>query len=162
MGEVRRTTTTKTKTTTAEKFLRNGVHHANGIEWGLVRMRTRLNACWNVSVFVTTVMERPQNAHAPTGKGVSTSPVIVLRNIASSVHASGTTAAGHGTRNFTTTPTATEIIAGPSFAPVHLNGSDAAASPAAATTGEEEEDADARVVVVVVVVRARRSDADAV
>jgi hypothetical protein len=125
-------------------------------------MRTRLNACWNVSVFVTTVMERPQNAHAPTGKGVSTSPVIVLRNIASSVHASGTTAAGHGTRNFTTTPTATDIIAGPSFAPVHLNGSDAAASPAAATTGEEEEDADARVVVVVVVVRARRSDADAV
>jgi hypothetical protein len=103
-------------------------------------MRTRLNACWNVSVFVTTVMERPQNAHAPTGKGVSTSPVIVL----------------------TTTPTATEIIAGPSFAPVHLNGSDAAASPAAATTGEEDADADARVVVVVVVVRARRSDAEAV
>ena len=80
-----------------------------------------LNACWNVSVLVTTVMERPQNAQAPTGSGVSTRPVMVERKMARRVHAWGTTWAGHGTTNFTTSPTAMEISMGVIFAPFHTN-----------------------------------------
>ena len=80
-----------------------------------------LNACWKVSVFVTTVVERPKNAHAPTGSGVKTSPVIVDRKIASNVHACGFTPPGQGIKKFTTTPTAIEIAVAPSFAPFHTN-----------------------------------------
>jgi hypothetical protein len=99
-----------------------------------------LNACWNVSVFVTTVMDKPQNAHAPTGRGVRTRPVIVLRKMASNVHARGSTAAGQGTRNLITNPTATDAHAAPIFAPFHTNpgaaggGAEASAAAAATTT----------------------------
>ena len=78
-------------------------------------------ACWNVSVFVTTVVLSPRNAHAPTGRGVKTKPVMVLRKMASSVHACGATAAGHGMRNCTARPTPTESAAACSLAPFHTN-----------------------------------------
>ena len=78
-------------------------------------------ACWNVSVFVTTVVLSPMNAHAPTGSGVKTKPVMVLRKMARSVHACGATAVGHGSRNCTARPTPTESAAACSLAPFHSN-----------------------------------------
>mmetsp|Transcript_66 Transcript_66/g.343 ORF Transcript_66/g.343 Transcript_66/m.343 type:complete len:218 (-) Transcript_66:29-682(-) len=108
------------------------------------------NACWKVRVLVTTHMERPQKAHAPTGRGVSTSPAMVERKMARSVHAWGRTPAGQGMTNFTTNPTATERSAGTIFAPFHTNPGDVAASDDAAatspakTTGAGAEDARTR------------------
>jgi len=96
-----------------------------------------LNACWNVSVFVTTVMDKPQNAHAPTGRGVRTRPVIVLRKMASNVHARGSTAAGQGTRNLITNPTATDAHAAPIFAPFHTNPGAAGEARARVPEGRE-------------------------
>lgn len=92
-------------------------------------------------VFVTTHVERPQKAHAPTGKGVRTRPAMVERKMARRVHASGTTPAGQGMTNLTTRPRAMDRTAGVILAPFHTKpppplagGSEAAASPAAATT----------------------------
>jgi hypothetical protein len=83
-------------------------------------------------------MDKPQKAQAPTGSGVSTKPVMVDRKMASKVHAWGSTAAGHGTRNFMARPTATEMIAGTIFAPFQTKpppvGGAAAVSADAATT----------------------------
>ena len=80
-----------------------------------------LKACWKVRVFVTTVVDNPRTAQAPTGSGVNTNPVIVDKKIARSVQACGFTAAGHGIKKCTTKPTATEIAAAPSLAPFHVN-----------------------------------------
>ena len=93
------------------------------------------NACWKVSVLVTTVMERPQKAQAPTGRGVRTRPVMVERKMARRVHARGSTAAGHGTTNWITRPTATEMSAGTILAPFHVNPEGAASAAATAAGG---------------------------
>ena len=62
---------------------------------------------------------RPKKAQAPTGRGLSTRPVIVDRKIASNCHAWVDTATGLGTKYLTRSPTATDIAKGNGFAPFH-------------------------------------------
>jgi hypothetical protein len=90
------------------------------------------NAAWKLSVLVTTAVVSPQNAHAPTGSGPSTKPVIVDRKMLNNAHACGTTASGRGTTKFTIIPTAMDIANGLSDAPFHTNPSDGALEAPAA------------------------------
>lgn len=71
----------------------------------------------NESVRVTTEKVRATKAQAPTGRGATTSPVMVERKIARSCHACRETWTGLGTQNRKRRPTATEIARGRSFAP---------------------------------------------
>ena len=79
------------------------------------------NAAWKLRVSVTTAVVRPMKAHAPTGNGESTSPLIVDKKMLNNAHACGTTASGRGTRKFNTNPTPTETANGTNAAPFHTN-----------------------------------------
>jgi hypothetical protein len=70
------------------------------------------------SVRVATAAVSPRKAHAPTGRGPSTSPAIVERKMERSCHACGLTSTGRGARNRTARPMAMEMTSGSSFAPV--------------------------------------------
>ena len=81
-----------------------------------------LKACWKVRVFVTTVVDNPRNAQAPTGSGVNTNPVIVDKKIDRVRQLELSESYGaEGIKKCTTKPTATEIAAAPSLAPFHVN-----------------------------------------
>lgn len=71
----------------------------------------------NESVRVTTETVRARKAQAPTGRGATTSPVMVERKMARSCHACRETWTGLGMQNRKRTPMATEIARGRSFAP---------------------------------------------
>lgn len=97
-----------------------------------------LKAAANGKVPETMEVVRPRNAHAPTGKGLKTKPVMVERKMASSCHACMDTAAGFGTENLTRMPTATDRAKNRGFAPCHgflgvgaVGDVSAAAAPAA-------------------------------
>ncbi len=77
------------------------------------------NAAPNVRVLVTTAIVNPRKAHAPTGRGDSTSPVMVDKKIASSCHACVVTATGLATRYLSARPTPTDTTKGKGFTPSH-------------------------------------------
>lgn len=89
-----------------------------------------LNAAENVRVRVITAVVRPRNAHAPTGRGLRTSPAMVERKMESNCQAWGVTATGLGTRNRTMRPIARDIAKGTAFAPCHAAGAEAGLSAA--------------------------------
>lgn len=70
------------------------------------------NAMVNGSVWVTIVVVRPRNAHAPPGRGLSTRPAIVERKIASNCQAWSETWGGLGTKNRRIRPIEIEIKRG--------------------------------------------------
>lgn len=66
---------------------------------------------------VTTAEVRLINAHAPTGRGLSTRPAMVVRKIERSCHACIVTSTGLGIANRRMRPIATEITRGTNLAP---------------------------------------------
>lgn len=71
----------------------------------------------NGSVPVTMEVVRPKNAHAPTGKGLKTRPVIVDKKMAKSCQAWSVTSTGMGIRKRTMRPIEIEMRKGRSLAP---------------------------------------------
>mmetsp|Transcript_35697 Transcript_35697/g.43048 ORF Transcript_35697/g.43048 Transcript_35697/m.43048 type:complete len:252 (+) Transcript_35697:1462-2217(+) len=88
-----------------------------------------------VPVRIVKVTDR--NAQAPTGRGLSTKPVTVLKKMASKDQAWAVRVAGQGTKNLVTRPTAMEITAGTIATPEDSTTSTSAASASAAGSSSE-------------------------
>mmetsp|Transcript_26049 Transcript_26049/g.66254 ORF Transcript_26049/g.66254 Transcript_26049/m.66254 type:complete len:277 (+) Transcript_26049:2006-2836(+) len=86
-----------------------------------------LNACAKVSVFVARVTVTAMKAHAPTGRGSSTRPRMVVTKIDSSVHPCVVMPSGMGIRKRIARPTARAWRAGMIFTPIGPAGASAGA-----------------------------------
>lgn len=76
-------------------------------------------AAENVRVLVMTVRARHVTDHAPTGKGATIRPVMVVRNMERSCHAFVESWWGFGTAKLKIMPMVMEIRRGVNLAPFH-------------------------------------------